>query len=58
VLESDGHEAWARVRGERWRVRSDVPLERGQHVRVKAMRGLTLDVVPDTGPMSTKGDLP
>ena len=58
VLESDGHEAWARVRGERWRVRSDVPLERGQHVRVKAMRGLTLEVVPDTGPMSTKGDLP
>ena len=59
VLESAGHESWARVHGERWRVHSDVPLASGQRVRVKALRGLILDVVPETGPTgASKGDTP
>lgn len=47
VLERDGAETWARVHGERWKVRCGVPLAPGQRVRVKAMHGLMLDVVPD-----------
>ncbi|MEO8527196.1 MAG: NfeD family protein, partial [Caldimonas sp.] len=39
-------ETWAHVRGERWRVRSTAPLTAGQTVRVVAMHGLTLDVIP------------
>jgi membrane-bound serine protease (ClpP class) len=38
-------EGWARVRGERWRVKSSVPLRDGEHVRVVAVSGLTLTVV-------------
>jgi membrane-bound serine protease (ClpP class) len=37
-------EGWARVHGERWRVRSTVPLTAGREVRVTARRGLTLTV--------------
>ena len=37
-------EGWARVRGETWRVKSDVPLKSGDHARVVAMSGLTLTV--------------
>ncbi|MDZ4253092.1 MAG: nodulation protein NfeD [Sulfuritalea sp.] len=37
---------WARVHGERWRVRSRVALARGTRVRVGARHGLTLDVEP------------
>jgi membrane-bound serine protease (ClpP class) len=47
VLEPDGAETWARVHGERWKVRCGVALAPGQRVRVKAMHGLVLDVVPD-----------
>jgi membrane-bound serine protease (ClpP class) len=42
-----GGEAWARVRGERWRVRSDVPLPAGARVRVVHRQGLLLWVAPD-----------
>jgi membrane-bound serine protease (ClpP class) len=47
VLEVGAGEAWARVHGERWRVRSDAPLATGQRVRVRGMDGLTLDVTLD-----------
>src|SRR6267154_785157 len=41
------HEDWARIHGETWRIRSSVPLKAGQRVRVVAIHGLTLEVVPD-----------
>jgi membrane-bound serine protease (ClpP class) len=44
VLASESEDAWAQVRGERWRVRSDAPLRPGQRVRVLALHGLTLEV--------------
>jgi membrane-bound serine protease (ClpP class) len=44
VLEDFEGEGWARVRGERWRVQSDVPLKRGEHARVTRVSGLTLTV--------------
>jgi membrane-bound serine protease (ClpP class) len=36
---------WARVHGERWRVRAAAPLAAGTRVRVTGRHGLTLDVV-------------
>ncbi|HUX24287.1 MAG TPA: nodulation protein NfeD [Burkholderiales bacterium] len=48
VLEDFEGEGWARVRSENWRVRSDAPLKAGARVRVTAMHGLVLDVVPDS----------
>ncbi len=45
VIEAAGHEGWARVHGETWRVRSHAPLQRGEKVRVTSMHGLTLEVV-------------
>ena len=44
VLEDFEGEGWARVHGERWRVRSTVPLKRGEHARVTRVSGLTLTV--------------
>jgi membrane-bound serine protease (ClpP class) len=44
VLEDFEGEGWARVRGERWRVQSAVPLKRGEHARVTRVSGLTLTV--------------
>jgi membrane-bound serine protease (ClpP class) len=46
TLEDIEREGWARVHGERWRVRSDTPLARGTPIRVKGRRDLVLDVVP------------
>lgn len=46
ALEDIEQEGWARVQGERWRVRSRLPLARGTRVRVTARRGLTLEVEP------------
>ncbi len=46
---------WAHVHGETWRVRSREPLKRGARVRVTAIDGLTLEVVPDS---SRKGEAP
>jgi len=48
VLEDCEHEGWARVHSETWHIRSAVPLKAGQRVRVAAMDGLMLDVVPET----------
>ncbi len=47
VLEVADDEAWARIRGERWRVTSPEPLAPGQHIRVLGLHGLTLDVQID-----------
>ena len=46
VLEVAHGQAWARVHGERWQVRSDARLHTGQRVRVLALKGLVLDVQP------------
>lgn len=40
-----GEEGWARMGGERWRVRSDVALPAGAQVRVISRQGLLLHVV-------------
>jgi len=47
ILEDMEHEGWAHIHGEQWRVRSKVPLKRGDRVRVRARHDLTLDVEPD-----------
>jgi membrane-bound serine protease (ClpP class) len=45
-----GGEAWARVYGERWRVRSDSDLTAGASVRVTRRDGLLLWVAPARSP--------
>jgi len=47
-LEDCEGEGWARVHSETWRVRASAPLKAGQRVRVAAMHGLLLEVVPDS----------
>ncbi|HEX8681524.1 MAG TPA: nodulation protein NfeD [Ardenticatenaceae bacterium] len=47
-LEPGGPEGLILVAGELWKARSPVPLAKGCHVRVVAVRGLHLDVVPET----------
>jgi membrane-bound serine protease (ClpP class) len=49
VLQDFEGEGWARVRSETWQVRSAGPLKAGTPVRVTAIKGLVLDVVPDRG---------
>lgn len=44
VLGDFDGEGWARVRGETWRIKSPVPLKRGERVRVTRVDGLTLTV--------------
>lgn len=44
ALEDFAREGWARVRGERWKVRAARPVRRGERLRVTAMDGLTLEV--------------
>jgi len=41
-----GGEAWARVHGERWRVRSDSALPAGAHARIVRREGLLIWVAP------------
>jgi membrane-bound serine protease (ClpP class) len=48
VIEDFAREGWALIHSENWRVRSKVPLNRGQKVRVTAIEGLVLEVAPDT----------
>ena len=48
VIEAQGAEGLARVHSETWRVRASAPLAPGQRVRVTAMEGLLLDVVPES----------
>ncbi|MEW6688808.1 MAG: NfeD family protein, partial [Pseudomonadota bacterium] len=49
ALEDLEGEGWARVHGERWRVRSATPLRAGERLRVVAVHGLVLDVRPESG---------
>jgi membrane-bound serine protease (ClpP class) len=44
VIDDFDNEGWIRVHGELWRAKSNVPLHRGQKVRVTAMKGLMLQV--------------
>jgi membrane-bound serine protease (ClpP class) len=46
ALEDVESEGWARVHSEQWRVRSAVPLKRGQEVRITGRDGLMLAVEP------------
>ncbi|HZU77077.1 MAG TPA: nodulation protein NfeD [Dehalococcoidia bacterium] len=46
VLEALTGEGWARVRGERWRVRCARPLPAGAKARVVGVQGLTLTIEP------------
>ena len=48
VLEDCEREGWARIHGETWRIRSRSPLKAGERVRVGAVDGLMLEVVPET----------
>lgn len=41
-------EGWARIHSEQWRVKSPVPIKRGQRVRVTARSDLLLSVLPVT----------
>jgi len=52
VIEDFAQEGWALIHSENWKVRSTVPLKRGQKVRVTAINGLVLEVAPDG---NTKG---
>jgi len=47
VLDDGPGGTWARVHGERWRVRGPARLAAGQRVRVRAVHGLTLEVQSD-----------
>ena len=48
VIEDFSQEGWALIHSENWKVRSKVPLNRGQKVRVTAINGLVLEVAPDS----------
>ncbi|MHB8760572.1 MAG: NfeD family protein, partial [Thiobacillus sp.] len=43
-LDDMAREGWARIHGEQWRVRSGMPLKRGDRVRVRARHDLILEV--------------
>jgi membrane-bound serine protease (ClpP class) len=47
VLEWHGRDGRVRVRGEIWRAEGPEGLARDQTVRVKAIRGLTVEVQPE-----------
>ncbi len=51
VMDWSGGEGRVRVHGEVWRASAGMPLEPGQRVRVKTLRGLTVEVepTPETG---------
>lgn len=51
VLSVDEEGAWALVCGERWQVHSPDALKPGQRVRVVALRGLMLEVRPESDPI-------
>ncbi len=58
VTEVIGDEVWARVHGERWRVRCDAALQPGQAVRVRAVHGLTLEVGAEPETAQPQGEKP
>ena len=48
ALDDFSGEGWARVHSENWRVRASGPVRKGQRLRVTALEGLLLDVVPES----------
>ena len=46
ALEDFEGEGWARVQGERWKVRAAQPVRRGERLRVTGVHQLVLDAVP------------
>ncbi len=48
VMADFAGEGWASVHGETWRVKSGIPLHKGQRVRVIRIDGLTLEVEPES----------
>ncbi|HEX6010445.1 MAG TPA: nodulation protein NfeD [Geminicoccaceae bacterium] len=46
----DGGRGWIRVHGERWEARGSPDLKPGDAVKVRARRGLVLEVEPEEGP--------
>ena len=52
----DAGAGWARIAGERWQVRSSVPLRTGQRVRVTAREGLILRVTPIAQQQGKEGE--
>jgi len=55
ALEDFSAEGWVRVHSENWRARANVPVRKGDALRVTAIEGLLLDVVPEAGRNSEKG---
>jgi len=47
ALEDIDGEGWARVQGERWRVRAQEPLRVGERLRITAVHGLVLEAARD-----------
>jgi len=58
VLNDMQMQGWAQVQGENWRVISNVPLARGQKVRVTRIDGLTLGVEPEPDQSSARIERP
>ncbi len=54
VVDDFTGEGWVQTRGELWRATSAVPLVKGARVRVKAAKGLVLEVEPE--PAQTRGE--
>lgn len=50
ILADMEREGWARIHGEQWRVRSNVPLKRGTPIRVSGRHDLVLEIEP-VGPL-------
>jgi membrane-bound serine protease (ClpP class) len=53
AIESFERSGFVRIRGELWRAVSATPVAEGQRLRVLKVKGLTLEVVPDSMPNST-----
>jgi len=47
ALEDFEREGWARVQGERWKVRAAAPVRRGERLRVSGVHELVLEAVPE-----------
>ena len=54
VLDDFQQQGTVSIHSERWQARSNIPLSKGQLVRVVGMKGLTLEVEPLTSPNQEK----